>query len=59
MDTQKIFSYKENTESQFNSEIFPKELAKLQECSFCPTSGRSDSLSFIIDGLCEDCFNND
>ena len=45
-----------------NSEIYRTNFSnveKEQKLVFCPACGRMVSLTFIVAGLCKDCFNND
>lgn len=50
---------KEKIYSQLNSDDFSEKVEKRQKIVFCPACGRMVPLSFIVSGLCEDCFNND
>lgn len=52
-------SDKEKTNSQDDRRDFPESAEKEQKSVFCPACGRMVSLSLIVAGLCEDCFNND
>ena len=52
-------SDKEKIYGQVNSGGFSKKTAEEQKRVFCPACGRNVPLSFIVAGLCEDCFNND
>ena len=50
---------KEKIHSQVDRNDFPAVVEKEQKMVFCPACGRNVPLSFIVAGLCEDCFNND
>ena len=52
-------SDKEKVYSQINVCDFSEKVEKKQKRVFCPACGRMVSLSFIVAGLCKDCFNND
>lgn len=59
MITQKDPLDKEKIYSQLNSGDFSEKVMEEKKRVFCPACGRMVSLSFIVSGLCEDCFNND
>ena len=52
-------SGKEKIYSQLDSGDFSKKAMEEQKRVFCPVCGRMVSLSFIVAGLCKDCYNND
>jgi len=52
-------SGKEKIYSQADSGKFSEKAVKKQKKVFCPVCGRKVSLSFLVAGLCKDCFNND
>ena len=59
MITQNETSGKEKIYSQVNSGDFSEKVVKEQKRVFCPACGRKVPFSFIVAGLCKDCFNND
>ena len=50
---------KEKIYSQLNSDDFSEKVMEEKKRVFCPACGRMVSVSFIVAGLCKDCFNND
>lgn len=56
-----IFQNDPSDKEKTNSEIYIdfSNVEKEQKIVFCPACGRNVPLSFIVSGICKDCFNND
>lgn len=52
-------SDKEKVYSQINVYDFSEKVMEEKKRVFCSACGRMVSVSFIVAGLCKDCFNND
>lgn len=59
--TSVIYQNNPSDKEKTNSEIYIdfSNVEKEQKIVFCPACGRNVPLSFIVSGICKDCFNND
>ena len=59
MSHKEVFLDIENFYRQFKRESFDEKTENAAKKIFCPICGRNVPLSFVVAGLCKDCFNND
>ena len=60
--TSVIYQNNPSDKEKTNNEIYRTDFSNVEKekkIVFCPACGRMVPLSFIVAGLCKDCFNND